>query len=82
MSEWQPIETAPKDGTHVLLHVEGYVVEAWWDAEGYFYDYSKDEAAYGKWEVAKLAPHGCGCCSSELNPPKFWMPLPPPPEVK
>jgi hypothetical protein len=33
---WQPIETAPKDGTHILLryrwaHRETYIAEGWWN---------------------------------------------------
>ena len=33
MSEWKPIETAPRDGTPVdLWHKLGFrVVETWWD---------------------------------------------------
>lgn len=32
---WQPIETAPKDGTHVLVSDDGVVSEAWFDAEAH-----------------------------------------------
>ena len=28
--EWQPIETAPKDGTNVLLCADGYVEIGFW----------------------------------------------------
>lgn len=53
MSIWQPMDTAPKDGTHVLLRIIGReyepsVIEGWWD--------------YDSWDVVRLDSHGCGCC--------------------
>lgn len=32
MSAWQPIDTAPKDGTHVILLTADFgAVEGWWE---------------------------------------------------
>ena len=64
LGDWQPIETAPKDGTHILLYVEGSVIE------GYWYSY------WEEWEVVALSSHGCGCCSCGNDDPLYWMPLP------
>lgn len=81
MSEWRPIETAPRDGASVILgcnydrHGKQRVTVAWWDdgvAAGVF----------GRWVEAKhfddyeddWIPHYC-----EFRP-SHWMPLPAPPE--
>lgn len=78
MSAWQSIETAPKDGTHILVcratDADGHPIKseafglfvqraAWWDAEG--------------WIVY---------CSMVREPelffePTHWMPIPAPPDV-
>lgn len=63
---WQPIETAPKDGTQIL----GYTV--WpaltavrWAQESFYYGRPgwEDEFSNVEWQ------------------PTHWMPLPPPPEA-
>lgn len=70
MSEWQPIETAPKDGSSVLLWSEAwdmswgvvigsYDAGAWVTSEGQTADDDEDE-------FGSIAP-------------THWMPLPPPP---
>ncbi len=65
MSEWQPIETAPKDGTAMLVHDEGAVFIAVFD---------EDE---GAWMDIAGAP---GYQRVEPAP-THWMPLPDPPAV-
>jgi hypothetical protein len=71
---WQPIESAPKDGTRVLLG---------WDDDG-------SEAVAGNWSVDKYATKPCsywtndrehlfGKVHTRLNPPTHWQALPPPP---
>ena len=70
--EWQPIETAPRDGTHIWVYMEECQIEAWWDGE--------------EWYCVRLALHGCGYCSwrdhasSRDDAPTHWMPLPDPPQ--
>jgi hypothetical protein len=66
-TDWQPIESAPRDGTPLLVGVAGddyYPRTAWWD----------DEA--GAWLVNER-PRVC-----MLVTPTHWMPLPEPPELE
>lgn len=63
------MDTAPKDGTSVLLCVEGKAIE------GYF-DESQAEWGVREWVVVTLLSHGCGCCGFNNEEPKGWLPLP------
>lgn len=70
---WQPIETAPKDGIAILVHIPGDrrpVQEAWW-ALSY-------EGGPGYWSTP-FGPNGRGYIIL-ADSPTHWMPLPPPPE--
>ena len=79
MSEWQPIETAPRDGTSVLLwglvageisgpdKETGFAGEGEW-AEGTHYKPDED------WWLLSG-----GDCYSTWCKPTHWMPLPEPP---
>ena len=78
MGEWQPIETAPKDGTPILVFD---VSEHYGDAPRgqtvmvvRYRAYSPNDyrAPGGTWE----APYGP--CSADN--PTHWMPLPEPPK--
>lgn len=62
--EWQPIETAPRDGTPILAWNGGVFVVYWESDPGswWVYDPPCDERAV--WNVKQ---------------PTHWMPLPPPP---
>jgi hypothetical protein len=64
MNEWQPIETAPKDGTPVLV----FVPKAWG---------KHDEIHVGKqrrfWVVGNQFYF-------DIGNPTHWMPLPEPPK--
>ena len=33
MTKWQPIETAPKDGTHILGYADGEMTVVYWFSE-------------------------------------------------
>ena len=81
MTEWQPIESAPRDGTVILIASCFGTEVAWWeDAEPTF-----------KWRIfdsTDLTPSGC--CDMEdddrvpvngahAGHPTHWAPLPSPP---
>jgi hypothetical protein len=78
MSEWQSIESAPKDGTLVLVSngrdvaVGAYAVHRYYEYEdepgapGLFRKVLREE--YALWDADGI----CGIT--------HWMPLPPPPE--
>lgn len=66
---WQPIKTAPKDGTRVLLWCDEtprIVVSEWAKFDEWQGWVFSDEA------LADIQPEGPSC-------PTHWMPLPPPP---
>lgn len=64
MSDWQPIETAPKDGTRVLVHVPPYGP---FTAHNRFHSFLE---ARDRWHVAGLLNDA---------QPTHWQPLPAPP---
>ena len=69
VQQWQPIETAPKDGTEIILSREARVTSGlWFDMGG------DDEGAEG-WSGWVSQDGGF----SEEHPPTNWMPLPEPP---
>jgi hypothetical protein len=62
--EWQPIETAPRDGTFIIAwqpHISDSDIRILRSVNGYWSD-----------------EHGIG--QSTLRDPKYWMPLPEPPK--
>jgi hypothetical protein len=71
---WRPIETAPKDGTDILLYVQEEITSGSWSERKSF-----DGRDISCWVYAELDEHGCGCCSDKGEPPTHWMPLPDPP---
>ncbi len=71
--EWQPIETAPKDGTRILVarigrNESGKDLGIWWACTGHWSDH------YKNWNDG-IEP--CGLCG-----PTHWMPLPAAPGEK
>jgi hypothetical protein len=63
--EWQPIETAPKDGTPVLGYRDGDMATVEW------------RASWGEWVL--VVPRAYA--EDDEWKPSHWMPLPdPPPE--
>ena len=63
--EWQPIETAPRDGTEVIVFTGGGVVTAWHSVNT------------GMWpHDCEFTEDGEAC---NVGLPTHWMPLPAPP---
>lgn len=72
---WQPIETAPKDGTEILLFEllrgeESMIRAGYWEDQG---ESIHDVGEAAGWSIADSGYIG------EIRP-THWMPLPAPPE--
>ena len=66
--EWQPIETAPKDGTDILVMTgETMHVVRWINIHGDFDYWAVDDNKHGPFTLRGKAP-------------THWMPLPEPPK--
>lgn len=72
MSEWQPIETAPRDGRRVLLYWDGHVVCGNWDEDRY----ANRPRPYWRHDMERIF----GIRALRATPPTHWRPLPAPPE--
>jgi hypothetical protein len=68
MSEWQPIETAPRDETYILGYADGEMTVVHW----------RDYDGEGCWQ---LAVSGLHADDGEWWP-THWMPLPKPPKTE
>lgn len=69
MSEWQPIETAPKDGTSFIAYTAEEGVDFF-----HWQDLSPSDAPVG-WRDSFINVYREG----DPRGPTHWMPLPPPP---
>lgn len=70
--KWQPIETAPKDGTDILCSFSGAVSIAFWDVKApdeYYYNQRSKTPQWLSHEGSYLGEE-----------PTHWMPLPKPPK--
>lgn len=64
--KWQPIETAPKDGTSILLYTAYGVVEGFW--------------GWSEWQQTVICSNYDMSSTCFECQPTHWMPLPNPPE--
>lgn len=60
--EWQPIETAPKDGTRVFVFANGRLTEAWFCSETGLWPHDEPYSEEGE--------------PCNVGMPTHWMPLP------
>jgi hypothetical protein len=69
---WQPIETAPKDGTQILIADGKHVTISRWYV--HYMNGEPDPYRKPEWEQAEM----CGGMGGYYGPlqPTHWMPLP------
>jgi hypothetical protein len=69
-NQWQPIETAPKDGTWILIY-KPFNLCGFDDSEWFL----------GKYMVRWFDGYWCISQNQMLEYPTHWMPLPNPPQT-
>jgi hypothetical protein len=72
--EWQPIETAPKDGTRVLLAAPGGVYIGWWTDDAQFGQF----ACGTGWQIFDSED---SWYSFGIKDATHWMPVPATPHL-
>ena len=70
--KWQPIETAPEDGTEVLVYV--------WVSLDQKHDMAVAAWRKGMWDILPIESKGKKRWR-EFHDPTHWMPLPGPPNA-
>lgn len=75
--DWQPIDSAPKDGGWIIAYCDGHVMPLIWVEADEYCDY-KSGWCFGTADWGGTLYDGV----NEVRvPPTHWMPLPPPPTV-
>ena len=69
MTNWQPIDSAPKDGTDLLVAITHSLGADEWEAIQWV-DWQTDDTKWPIYQRRIDIPF----------PPTHWMPLPPPPQ--
>jgi hypothetical protein len=70
--KWQPIETAPKDGTEILVYKRYRKYQEWVGKDEYDFYIHISFYDGGDWYISAYDPPWG-------NQPTHWMPLPEPP---
>ena len=83
-NNWQPIETAPKDGTDILVGWWSagvwFVRNAWWD-DGFDIELGAIDPAGEGWWYPNTSVGTYKVCreNNAVDGPQYWMPMPGPP---
>jgi hypothetical protein len=82
MSDWQPIETAPRDGKSVLLFYPDQepaerLVVGWFENFG---PYEKEMGAAGMWSEGGYVSKDGSIVGGTGPHPTHWLPIPEPPQ--
>jgi len=76
MTDWQPIETAPKDGTDIIvMYID---IDTQCVRTAFWLDYEYDPSQDGWWtyDCSEVG----GALMTRIYAPTHWMPLPEPPK--
>lgn len=86
--QWQPIETAPKDGTSILIFTTGkFWRDGWSDEDGWRHKNEKPHVLEAFWskkwynhDIGGWMPANCDEEYGQLYEATHWMPMPEPPK--